>query len=350
MLLEPAHTRVRKPPTFEAPDRINAALKDTIAPVPSYVVVASQGRCGSNWFLEIFDQSPSTHCRTDANAFDGSPFARLPSPVVWNERNDQALEAGWDAALQWAHERMGVRDAPTTVPKTYLHETSRALGLVSLVQRAKSRRLLASLVPSLRHDEWILPRWLGDGEKLSASMLVVKLGLPAGWMPWVMRHRPDVHVIHLVRHPGGYLTSWMARFLARQDCERTTQDNRLRLYQVQRADAGWSRRLGDIASMSAEEAELWYWLYCTETTHTASATSKRHDRVLYEDLLGDVVGVTRPIFERTGLEWNATIERRIRATAQLLPTQASRWREKIDPQHLALVERVLGSSPVAGWW
>lgn len=317
---------------------------------PSHVLIASHGRCGSNWLLEIFDQSPATHCRTEVNSVDGSPFARLPASTIRDEASDSLLDAGWDDALRWAHERMGARDGRVTVPKTYLHGVSRALGLVALVQRHRGRRVLGSLMPALREQEWLLPWWLGDREKLREALPVIKLGLPAGWIPWVMRSRPDAHIIHLTRHPGGYLCSWMKRYLAHRDREATLLANRRRLAQVLHADPTWSDRFGDIAAMSVEEAEMWYWIYAAETTHSSPATCRRYDVLHYEDLVRDVAGEVRPIFERTGLGWNATIEARIRATVRVEPSQASRWREGIDSKQLAMVERLVGSSPLCDWW
>lgn len=317
---------------------------------PTYVVIACHGRCGSNWLLEIFDKSPFTHCRNEANAYSNSPFASLPSSGIHDAGSESRLDERWDDALRWAHEHMGRRDGLMTAPKSYFHETSRKLGLVSLMQRARARRMLASFLPSLRGEEWLLPRWLGDREKLRATLPVIKLGFPAGWMPWVMRSRPDVHVLHLTRHPGGYLSSWMARFLATHDREATTHANRLRLYEIARADPSWGPRFGEIATMSVEEAEVWYFLYAAETTHAGSSTCERYDVLHYEDLVHDVVGAVRPIFERTGLEWNAAIEARVRSTATMPSSQASKWREKIDSKHLAMVERLIQSSPLAGWW
>lgn len=317
---------------------------------PSHVVIAGQGRCGSNWLLEIFGLSPATHCRNDANAFAGSPFVRLPSPVVWDERNSARLDAGWDEALRWVREHGGERDPRTAVRKNHLHEISRVLGLVALVERPRSRRLLAAIAPELRGEEWLLPRWLGDRGKLGRALLVMKLGLPAGWMPWILQRRTDAHVIHLTRHPGGYLTSWSARFLTQRDLGAITRANRERLREVGSVDGSWARRFGDCAAMSAEEAEMWYWLYSTETIHRAAANSPQHTLVSYEDLLRDVVGVARPLYERMGLEWNAEIEGRIRATVSRPPQYADAWRERISSEHLDMLERILTSSPCASWW
>jgi hypothetical protein len=317
---------------------------------PTHVIVASHGRCGSNWLLEIFDQSPATHCRTDANSFAGSPFGRLPNSVIREEASEPSLEAGWDEALEWTHQRMGQRDGRTTARKSYYHRVSQALGLVSLVQRGRGRRLLSKCIPSLRDPEWLLPRWLGSREMLRRTLPVIKLGFPSGWMPWVMRCRPRVHVIHLTRHPGGYLNSWMTHYLSKRDREATLVANHLRLRRIERTEPVWRERFGDIAAMSVEESEMWYWIYAAETTHSGSATCKRYDVVHYEDLVRDTAATVRPIFERTGLEWNPTLESRIRATVKLPPSQASRWRAKIDAKLLAMVERLARSSSLCDWW
>lgn len=328
----------------QAAERVNAV------PAQSDVLLVGQGRSGSNWLLGVIDQSPFTHCRNDANAVAESPFARLPDPVAWNETMAPALEAGFDDALASARERMGARDPRSTVPKTHLHATSRALGLVSLVQRRKSRFVLGTLMPSLRGEEWRLPRWIGRPEALTTSTFVVKLGLSAGWMPWVLRQRPNTHVAHVLRHPGGYLASWSARYLMSRDRAAVASANRARLQVVAALDSRWARHFAQTGDMSAEEAELWYWAYCTDTVRRAGATSARYTCVRYEDLLTDVRGTTRALFERIGLPWGEAVEQRVRATATHPPEYAVAWRNYLGVAQRALVERVLERSDLADVW
>lgn len=328
-------------PINAAPSRTNRA---------SHIVIAGQGRSGTNWLLRIFDQSPATHCRNEVNAFEASPFWRLPSPTVWDEANRAGLEATWDEAVRWAHARMGERDPRTTSPKQHYNEVWRELGLLSLVQRERSRRLLGTLLPSLRQQEWLPPRILADRAKLAGATPVLKFSQLPGWLPWILHSRPEAHVIHIVRHPGGFLASWMSRFLAQHDRAETTEANRARLREVVRADARWAARFGDIDPMSAEEAELWYWAYCTETIHKSGADAARYELVIYEEVLADPVGVMRPIFGRAGVEWNGEIEQRVLETATMPAGSGRSWREKLDAGRLEIVERVLASTPYAGWW
>ncbi|MFN0241274.1 MAG: sulfotransferase [Planctomycetota bacterium] len=328
----------------KAAERVNAM------PAQSAVLLVSQGRSGSNWLLGVLDQSPFTHCRNDANAVAESPFARLPDPVAWSESMVPALEAGFDDALASARERMGARNPRSTVPKTHLHTVSRALGLVAVVQRRTSRFVLGSLMPSLRREEWRLPRWIGRPDALTTSTFVVKLGLSAGWIPWVLRRRPSTHVAHVIRHPGGYLASWSARYLMPRDRAAITCANRTRLRVVAALDPLWAPHFAHTGDMSAEEAELWYWAYCTDTVRRAGATSARYTCVRYEDLLADVRGTTRGLFERIGLPWSAAVEQRVRATTTHPPEYAIAWRKYLGVAQRALVARVLERSGLADVW
>src|SRR3712207_4350983 len=120
-----------------------------------YVLIVGHGRSGTNWLLDILDNSPRTHCRNEPNEIAASPLAKLPSPYVPGQ--DLApMARDWDAAVRWTATHMGERDHAWAGPKDHVFGFSRATGLARTMNR-RPRRIVGTLVPSLRGGEWELP-------------------------------------------------------------------------------------------------------------------------------------------------------------------------------------------------
>jgi hypothetical protein len=184
-----------------------------------YAVIVGQGRSGTNWLLELLDLSPETFCRNEPYGAADSPLNRLVRHR-WVVRADQReLEAQWDDCVRWTCTHMGVRDRPIRARKNHLYQASRLLGPYRCVRGPRLRAALSSLLPSLRGQEWEIPWWLGSRASLARALPILKLVAPPGWATFVLRRRPAIPVLHIVRHPGGFLNSWANRYLVSSDRE-----------------------------------------------------------------------------------------------------------------------------------
>ena len=212
------------------------------------------------------------------------------------------------------------------------------------------RRALSLVWPPLRRSEWKIPFWLGSRRRLAKAIPVLKLVQACGWIPWVLQNRRAAEVIHIARHPGGFLNSWRSRYLADHDRGEVEAANRNRLKTIVQVASTWADRFGDIERMSVEEAELWYWRYSTETIHQAGAGSERYHLVIYEQLVADTVGTARRLYEQCGLRWRDGVERAIRTRASGSASLAAAWKTKLSAEHLELVARILEESRMEDWW
>jgi len=233
---------------------------------------------------------------------------------------------------------MGRLDPVVRVRKNYLYEASRLLGPYRCVHGARLHAALSRFVPSLRGEEWEIPRWLGSQAGLARSLPIVKLVTPPGWATFVLRRRPAIPVLHIVRHPGGFLNSWANRYLALNDPEAVLAANLARLREIVAEDPSWAERFGDIASMNAEESELWYWHYANEVVFRAGDSQPAYCRIFYEELVQDPVPVMRSVYERCNLTWTDSIEVAIRRTASTADL-AYGWRERLAPDQRRRAER-----------
>lgn len=317
---------------------------------PRYALIVGQGRSGTNWLLELFDQSPQTLCRNEPYGNAGSPLIDLFPHRAIRRRDQSELARVWDEAAARTARCRGERDPVDRRGKRYVHALSRALGLYRMVQGPRYRRALGGIIPSLRAAEWPLPRWIYDSRRLADALAVLKLNQAPGWTSFVLRERTDVPVFHIVRHPGGFLNSWAVRYLATRSAAQVEAENRERLRDLAAEDAEWAERLGDIGGLRVDEAELWYWRYANETIWACGRERPAYHRTIYEALAAEPIPRMRELFDAAGLEWNRDIESAIRQRCTDSPAIASNWRDRLSPERVDRVERILEASPMRDWW
>jgi hypothetical protein len=185
---------------------------------------------------------------------------------------------------------------------------------------------------------------------LRHALPVLKFTQVPGWACWVLENRPATAVLHIVRHPGGFLNSWRNRYLAQHERETVLHENRERLRQIAEADPAWGRRFCDIRTMSLDESELWFWRYAAEAIHEAGAESSHYRLINYERMTVDPIGTARDVFEFCGLPWESDTEHRVAGTAAESKSIAKAWRDRLSAEDVALIERILDDSPLNSWW
>lgn len=317
---------------------------------PDYVLIVGSRRSGSTWLLDLLDQSPETFCRNEPYGAAGSSLANLTSHRFFiSEWNDEQQQQ-WDEAIQSATTHMGERDRPIQVQKEYILGVSRAIGLCRAVQGRKLRRVLQMMSPSLRQGEWSLPWWLGSQQRLTESLSVLKLIASPGWTDFILRTRPNVKVLHIVRHPGGVLNSWLNRYVAHRDVREVKNNSRARLEQLVQCNPNWARRLGDIQRMSIDELELWYWRYVNEIIWEGGQQAGNYHQLIYEELVVDTVALMRQMFERCSLRWSESVGQRIAALSSNSVSIATKWRNSLTAPQVDVVERILEDSAMRDWW
>jgi hypothetical protein len=320
-------------------------------PRAEYVLIIGHGRSGTNWLLDLLNISSHTLCRNEPDQIAASPLAKLSrasSPMVPGG-DLSALEDGWDAAVQWTATHMGETDPPLIGPKNYLFEFSRGTGLTRLLNY-RSRRIASRLFPSLRGSEWELPFWVGDRAAMAHALPVVKLVQAPIWSVWVLANRSTARVLHIVRHPGGFLNSWKNRYLKRHSIEAVARANQDRLEAIVRVQPKWGKEFGDLAAMLPIESELWYWRYSTETIHAAGHGRPQYALVIYEHLAFQTLAEIRRLFDACGLEWNERVEHSVKRLSNASADIAAAWKSRLQPEEIHSIERVLAGSPMEAWW
>ena len=184
-----------------------------------YAIVLGQGRSGTNWVVDSLDVSPVTFCRNEPDMCTASVMSRLPSK--WRiGAEGAALSENWDAAATKSAQLMGERDHRLNHPKVFVSPLSQRLGVAQLSARPKARELGSRVIRSWKRGEWAMPPWVGDLEDGDVTA-VFKIVQAYNWAIWVLENRPDIPVVHVVRHPGGRHESFLRRYVAHADAEET---------------------------------------------------------------------------------------------------------------------------------
>ena len=320
---------------------------------PSCAMIVASGGSGSKRLLRILDQNAKTHCRNEPYNLANSPFRQLRTfPRAWvvTRDDEKVLEAQWDAAVRWTAVRMGARDCLPPPPKEHLYSLARRLGLLRAVSSRTIRKQMGFFMPGLSEEEWLLPRWLGDRTRIDQSLLVMKFNQSPGFGKWILANRKDVKVLQLVRHPAARFNSWRIRHLSRVDSELVRQRNAARLRAIRDADESWARRFGEIDQLSAEESELLFWVYETETIYRAGKGQPQYELTLDEQVVEDPMVVAKRLYRSLGLSWSGRTEEWVRAKAPHWRERATPWRDLLPARSVESVEKILDGSELRQLW
>lgn len=322
--------------------------------LPQYILLAGHGGSGTKRACGILDLSAQTHCRQVPYRIGGSVFQRLfnDGGARWGRPGESSplMEELWDDAVQQSRSRFSRMDWMPPPPKSHLYQLPRHLQLWRLVKNNNVRAIFSRLQPALRGEEWMMPRWLGDRKTLERAVVVLKLNKVPGWVAWVLSQRPDVAVIHVVRHPGAYLNAWKGRWLSISNGNDLAKENRRRLRQISAVDPEWVDRFPDLGRCSAEQGELWFWRYCCHRIHQVGESCSRYLLFKDEDVINDPLAAARRIYDATGLAFTEDIEQRISAKTGEWRAHTAPWTQLLGPEDTALVREVLQGSPMQDWW
>jgi len=309
-------------------------------------VIVGQGRSGTNWLLEMLDLSPSTFCRNEPNECPDSLLHRLAQPPDGEPPDATAFGAQWDAAVESALCHFGDRDHRARVRKRYLRPAAQALGIYRAVHSPRFRAAVRLVLPRFGRSEFAVPGFLRDPSAAADTVGVLKLNMAPGFAGFVLRHRPGVPVLHIVRHPGGFLESWRSRYLAANDAERVLRENRARLAQLACTNTTWAARMPPPETLDVFESELLYWRYANEAIYEIGKTNPDYHFIAFEALASNPLPIMRRVYAACGLELTRETLDAIAKTAAGSQTIAGKWRTALSVPQRALVESTLRETPL----
>lgn len=323
------------------------------------IIVTGSGRSGTNWLLNLLDLHYETHCRNEP---EDSPNTPMNNPSFRRHFGPLELDDTWDSAVDWAATHIGDRDRAPLLPKIYIHPWAMRLGLEKIYYKIGARNLLCYFDPTKGKSDWELPWWIGSKNKLRQAIPVLKLPSTHRLVMWVLENRPNTQVVHMVRHPGGTMSSWKSRYLEQNDEEKVLAANLARLHEVVKQSPEWGPVFGNIDNMEVMEAEAWYWSYATSMLHRFGEGRSNYYSLTYEALVGDQIENLKRVYQAVGLGWSDDIEQYISQsrsadnrrdwTGKVGASRAvaESWQRKLSDKETGFIQRALAASACADWW
>lgn len=316
------------------------------------ILVAGAGRSGTTWLGKLLDASPWVLYRHEPDNLRRLDWFRdVPSRIEPEDPAPRPREAFQEALWRCAERHALHFIRPPRFRKAFLRNGT--LAALELALRAAGR------LQRTRSPELPLPGllWHGDAGR---ARLVVKSVTSNMRLAWIRRHFPEIRIVLIVRHPGGYLSSWMRG--SRSEGWRGFGD-RGRLDPTvlplrRREHARWLDRY---EKGTPFERELIYWIVANETPLLELGRDEGVTTVVYEDLCEAPASVVARVYEACDLEMGAQTrgfveastsrhDERFHAVFKDPRKAASEWRERLAEAEVERVEGWLAETSLAPLW
>ncbi len=320
-----------------------------------HILIQSNGRSGSNILLDTMDLAASTHCRNEPSMYEGSPLQQkilgAPPDVI-----DETMSQYWDEAADWMSCRWGHRDRhhPYAQSKVYYRDPWWKLRLPQyLISKTRFRRAFSIVCPELKKEEFRLPSWLMRRDWQDSAVHVFKVGASLeAHLPWILKNRPAIRIINLVRHPLGFAQSLYRRLYEQGDKNDYHQKNlELLTSRLQFAQQhGVEFPAIDVESLDLFESVIWNWIVLNETAYQLYRSQPAVLTVAYERLLAEPVVQMKEVFDHCGIPWDEKIEPAIEKTYEKSAHLAQSFREYWSEEQQQMVERLLEQTAIGSLW
>ncbi len=303
------------------------------------ILLFGMPRSGTTWIGKIVDSHPMTLYKHEPDTLKRIPDVPLLPKLEDIDRFAPSI-AGYMSEVRRIRASRVCGKSPM-FPKAYY----------SLVQW----RFLCLSRSFAKLGERIHPEFPLVGVPCAASVqghrVVWKSIESLGRLGVLMQTLGDVHAVHIVRHPCGYVAS-VLRGEARHkfdDARPSSEDYGL-LNQLARTVQARRRGLTveALSRMRPVERLAWRWAIFNEKAMEESGGNQRYSIVRYEDFCREPVDNAKLLFDRLGLGWNGQTEAFVvRSTTMDRPSYygvykdptraANRWQQELEKDDIAQI-------------
>jgi len=179
-------------------------------------------------------------------------------------------------------------------------------------------------------------------------------------LAWIHRHFPHFRIVQLIRHPGGYLESWL-RAKNEEGWTGFGERRRLDSTLLPFSRPEHQHYIDAYNEGSSFERELIYWIVANETPIFELGESPAFKVVVYEELCAEPERVLKEIYEHSGIPFGEQALRFVRASTSQHKAGfhdvfknpeyvANRWRNSLSTEQIETVERYLAATSLASLW
>jgi hypothetical protein len=309
------------------------------------ILLLGSPRSGTTWIGKILDSHPEVLYRHEPDiVLKNTALPFLPEPDEL-ERHAPEARRYLEALARVRHPRAA--GSQPQFPKSYRGPVS-ALAHRAFVYAGKAGEALAARLP-------IPPPPVPDLVRgQAAPVLAIKSVSSLGRARLFAEARPDVRIVHIVRHPCAQIASRL-RGMRLGLLEGGT-------YLKSIAATSTARRLGlDLASLEAmtlEEQMAAQWLVLNQKVHEEMAGRPAYHLLDYDAFCKEPLAQARGLFGQLGLRWPEETRAFIEGSSQAQAggryfslfrdsrAEPDKWRKELSPEQSESIQTVL--SRVAG--
>lgn len=316
------------------------------------VLIAGVGRSGTSWLGKILDSSPHVFYKPQPDDVSRYPWFRgIPSRLDPTPEFDRFREP-FARALQrtfWSHSA-NLLTRPD-FHKDFLHNGAWRCLNTGLRAWRKATRGGGPIVR--------IPRWMFRGDTGNVTF-VLKSVVSNMRLTWIHRHFPQIKIILIIRHPGGYLNSVFrgARCHGWGNIgKRARLDESVLPFRLPE-----HRKYADIVENGSDfERELIYWIVTNETPILELGDSPVLKVVAYEDMCRRPQAVVEEILSFLQISHSQRTARFLAETTaedhaayysiyKNPLRSAYNWRAELNREHIAVIGRFMQHCLLNSLW
>lgn len=309
------------------------------------VFLIGSGRSGTTFIQRIFDSHPGTLCLHEPDS-----IRRTTNPPFTPLEEDYAdLE---DVTARYVADLMTVRGLRAVSKRPFFRKSYR--GPMRETMRRSVLTAMGALDLTLgrvvRMSGWPVP----DLADTSGATPVLKSVECLSRLPLIARACPDVQVVHILRHPCGFVASQLrGRELGKMPPGQVFPE-RLKLPIARKHGLTVEK----LEAMDPAERMAWGWTISNDTALTLSEDFPNVQPLVYDALCDNLIPEAKTLLESCGLDWHVqveeflefilgqTTENRDYFSVKRNPRDAAHhWRETMAPEQVDKIMAIATLSP-----
>ncbi|CCQ74060.1 sulfotransferase [Magnetospira sp. QH-2] len=311
--------------------------------------IVGSPRSGTSWLGKIFDSHKEVIYRHEPDIVQRN--RDIPNLVSKDE-----IPQYEGPAKQYLMELAGVKALRCVGQLPFFKKNYRGPINQALFEAAVIANRALSYIPLsyFREPRYSVPEF--KQKPVGDSFLVLKTVSCLGRAPLFAAADPDLKLLHIIRHPCGYVASRMRG----DKIKAMKADPFLAFFSEQDEikNRGWT--LEYLQGLSLEEQMAIGWLVYNERVVRQMDGNPNYRYIVYDRLCDDPIAKSKELFESYGLTWDEQTEgfldqsinhskanTRYYSVFKDPKKSANKWREELSPEAIDKIQTLLEASPLA---
>lgn len=312
------------------------------------IMIFGSPRSGTTWLGKLFDSHPEVF-------YLHEPDSILVNREIPFQVSEDELEKYIVPASEYISRLLDIKNIKATGSLPIFRKNYRnALMHLFRYSYVYSSKILQRGIGAEKMRNIDVPDFFGAGKKVNCQYAIKSVN-SLNRVCLFSRAKPDARILHLIRHPCGYVASLIRGYRLNLLRRESFMPAISRMPEAKQR--GFT--LDYLESLTVEEKHACIWMLQNEKTMNEMKDNDNYKLVVYEELCRDPIQVTRELFDFSALQWDLQSEEFIRLCQQAddggkgyfqiirNPAKAvSRWKDELDKSQISrVVDFVSDSAP-----